>query len=215
MPSPSPTPEPLVQCRVSSPSEIETFTGSTSYTFNQSCEHVLLTSCDDLGFNFSVRIDFLDADIAQGLVGIRYDAITAVISESGEITTQGGPASEYTVSTTGSRTSFTLNTLGVTVEWEQATPSAPPTITVIADMIQGGIAGATTCGLCGDARGQPVLRDLSPVDLSDAEEREAFFDDFFVNPGETILREGQRPECGEWLGVARWSHDQGGGVVSG
>lgn len=194
---------------MSSPSIIETFTGATSYNFSEICEHHLLTSCDALGFNFSVRVDFLGGDISTGRVGVRYNNITAVIDESGDITTQGGPSSEYSVSTSALSTLFTLNTLGVSVLWERATPSGPPIITVTTNM-SGGIADATVCGLCGNSLGQPVLRDLTVVDLSDPDEREEFIDDFFVNPGETFLREGQRPECGKCVGVARQSHDWGG-----
>ncbi len=99
----------------------------------------------------------------------------------------------------------------MTVHWERSTPSDPPTVKVITDMSQGGIADTTVCGLCGNALGQTVLQDLTLVDISDPDERQEFFDDYFVNPGETFLREGERPECGECTGgqehgwVAWWT----------
>ena len=53
------------------------------------------------------------------------------------------------------------------------------------------------CGLCGNVIGQPVLRNSSVVDVSGEAQLRQFVDEYFVNPGETRLRQIERPQCGE------------------
>ena len=183
------------------PSDISTFAGGNSYTFNQICEHILVTSCDNLGFNFSVRIDFLNGDIAMGRVGIRYKDISAVIDEVGTITTQGGEENtDFTITMDTGVTGFNLLSLGVNVTRTQADPIelSVRINDVVSDL-------PNVCGLCGNSIGQTVLRDLSDVDISDGMQAQTFFDEYFVDPGEITLREGERPECGEDSYVVRCS----------
>ena len=52
------------------------------------------------------------------------------------------------------------------------------------------------CGLCGNVIGQPVLRNSSVVDVSGEAQLRQFVDEYFVNPGETRLRQIERPQCG-------------------
>ena len=52
----------------------------------------------------------------------------------------------------------------------------------------------------GNTSGQTVLRDSSVVDVGDETQLQQFVDDYFVNPGETRLRQMERLECGEQRG---------------
>ena len=126
---------------------------------------------------------------------IRFNNVRAVISESGTIETRGDP-SRYGLVQTPTGGMFTLFEIPVSVLYTLQSGFLAEVILSV-DSIEGTLPGI--CGLCGNATGHPVLRDQSVVDLTDSNQTRQFFYEYFVRPGETILRRIERPECGELM----------------
>ena len=188
----------MAECTVSSPSTIRTFRSRATYNFNQTCEHFLVTSCLPPGgplTNFSIRLDLLDGQISTGRVGIRFNDVGAVISASGTVETRGDP-SQFSLVQSSTGGTFTLIEIPVSVAYTLLSGSLAD-VTVRVTSIETTLFG--TCGLCGNATGNPVLRDQSVVDLTDPDQTRQFFYEYFVRPGETTLRRIERPECGELM----------------
>ena len=116
-----------------------------------------------------------------------------MISESGTVDVSGD-SSQYEFDPTSTGGTFTLLEIPVSVLFTIQSGSLAE-VTVSVANIAGTLPG--TCGLCGNATGHPVFRDQTVVDVTDADQTQQFFYEYFVRPGETILRSIERPECGE------------------
>lgn len=170
------------------------------YPFNTTCEHHLVTSCDALGTEFSIRIDQLDGQLFTSSVGVYYRNVAAVL-RLGDVEVISGDPSQYEVLQLLGGTTFILRELGnLSVSYvSEALGAVSVRVRIDTQVLP------NACGLCGNTSGQTVLRDSSLVDVEDESQLQRFLDEYFVNPGETRLIRTERLECGEKVGGVEYS----------
>ena len=181
----------VVHSTINTTSDITTFDNGTIYSFNRTCEHVLVTSCDTLASDFSILIDQLDGQLFTSKVGVYYQNIAAVF-DSGDLEVISGDPSQYEVQRRLGAETLILHELGnLSVSYVREALGVSVRVTIDQNVLP------NVCGLCGNVIGQPVLRNSSVVDISGEAQLRQFVDEYFVKPGETRLRQIERQQCGE------------------
>ena len=181
----------VVHSTINTTSDITTFDNGTIYSFNRTCEHVLVTSCDTLASDFSILIDQLDGQLFTSKVGVYYQNIAAVF-DSGDLEVISGDPSQYEVQSRLGAETLILHELGnLSVSYVREALGVSVRVTIDENVLP------NVCGLCGNVIGQPVLRNSSVVDISGEAQLRQFVDEYFVKPGETRLRQIERQQCGE------------------
>ena len=192
----------MVHSTINTTSDITTFDETATYSFNHTCEHILATSCDTPTSDFSILIDQLDGRLFTSKVGVYYRNIAAVF-DSGDLEVISGDPSQYEVQTLLDGERLILIELGnLSVSYVREAGGVSVRLTIDENVLP------NVCGLCGNVIGQPVLRNSTVVDISGEAQLQQFVDEYFVNPGETRLRQIERQQCGEW----RMGEEEGGSV---
>ena len=199
----------MVRSTINTTSDITTFDETATYSFNRTCEHILATSCDTPTSDFSILIDQLDGRLFTSKVGVYYRNIAAVF-DSGDLEVISGDPSQYEVQTLLDGERLILIELGnLSVSYVREAGGVSVRLTIDENVLP------NVCGLCGNVIGQPVLRNSSVVDISGEAQLQQFVDEYFVNPGETRLRQIERQQCGEWrMGEEGrvWAGEEEGGT---
>ena len=178
---------------------------TSSYTYRRSCEHTLLTSCG-LRDTFAINIDFSAADLSLGRVGVRIGSDqNLVVLENMTVDTDDHVRSangvevlngSAIVSVTSSNVSINITELDiiVTVINDAVNPK-----TVVIDLTEYNTTiHGDVCGLCGSQNGELVFSDaVIVVEQRTKEYLQEFAQSWQVNPGEQILRQQTRPDCGK------------------
>ena len=180
---------------------------TSSYTYRGNCEHTLLTSCG-LRDTFAINIDFSTVDLSLGRVGVRIGRVknAVVVLENMTVdiddpvrTADGVEVlnGSLIVSVTSSNVSINITELNIIVTVINDTVSQTKTVVIDLTEYNATVHG-DVCGLCGSQSGELLYSDaMTVVEQKIKEYLQEFAQSWQVNPGEQILRQQTRPDCGK------------------
>ena len=199
--SPAVPPQPgnTTSCSVFDSLMVSPFQTSNSYSFSDTCEHFLVSSCNGL-VEFAVTVDFLSANISNGRIGVRYGERRFVYQEDGTIDTRGevpinidGNTAEYEgqIFITEDANGIVLQFQSVGVEIFITSAAFEMNVNLFSPL-------GTTCGLCGTQEGVLLYSDQqTTADIANEAQVRGFVASHLVPARDHFLR-GVRRECGEW-----------------
>lgn len=199
--SPAVPPQPgnTTSCSVFDSLMVSPFQTSNSYSFSDTCEHFLVSSCSGL-VEFAVTVDFLSANISNGRIGVRYGERRFVYQEDGTIDTRG----EVPINIDGNTAEYegqifiTEDANGIVLEFQSVGVEIFITGTAFEVNVNLFSPLGTTCGLCGTQEGVLLYSDQqTTADITDEAQVRGFVASHLVPARDHFLR-GVRRECGEW-----------------
>ena len=181
---------------------VSPFQTSNSYSFTDTCEHFLVSSCNS-SVDFAVTVDFLSANLSNGRIGVRYGERRFVYQEDGTVDTRGedpinvdGNTAEYDgqvfITDDASRVVLQFQSIGVVI-----------IVTSTAFQVNVNFSSplGMTCGLCGTQEGVLLYSDQqTTADITDGAQVGEFVASYLVSARDHFLR-GVRRECGECMGL--------------
>lgn len=200
-------------CQITETLNVFPFNSNNFYSFQRTCDHYLLRSCDDRLSNVSVTADFLSSNIGSGRVGIQYGNGSIISTETGIVLfnnlnfiRQDGDAQIYSNGFVLYRENginrIVIGTIAVTHRFRGADRSIQLAVSNSAAYS----ASTATCGLCGTIDGTLLKNDLkTAIDIQDQTQVADFVEGYVVEPSKQYLR-GQRRECGNYLQLSSSSN---------
>ena len=175
-------------CRIDTMSQtISTFGDSNSYSYNNTCEHILLIQQSTVG-EFGVFIESLDGTPMTTRVGVRVGSSeSVVINVYNRTVIRQTTMNLIQVTSTPSRLTVAVPSLDFFLDIN----SQRMTLFVGADS-----SLQTHTGLCGNVNGDLVFRNGTSVDPLDAAAFNRLVRQNMVPPSETFIRMVTRQECG-------------------
>ena len=183
---------------------------TSSYTYRGSCEHTLLTSCG-LRDTFAINIDFSTVDLSLGRVGVRIgrlkNAVVVLENMTVDIEQFNDPVriddgveilnGSAIVSVTSSNVSIKITEFDIIVTVINDTVTQTKTVVIDLTEYNATVHG-DVCGLCGSQNGELLYSDaMTIVEQRTKEYLQEFAQSWKVNPGEQILRQQTRADCGK------------------
>ena len=190
-------------CQITETLNVFPFNRNNFYSFQGTCDHYLLRSCNDRLSNVSVTADFVSSNIGSARVGIQYGDGSIISTETGSVEfknlnfiRQDGDAQIYSngfvLYRENEMNRIVVGPTAVTHRFRGADRS-------IQLAVSNSAASMDTCGLCGTIDGTLLKNDLQTVtDIWDQTQVGDFVESYVVEPSKQSLR-GQRRECGNYI----------------